>query len=395
MAQPIDFTVNLVAATLDLTVCDAENVVAALLDSRLAEERGPDRYVIAAGVDVDAFPTPEDLQRCNAWRVREAALADRVLNPHSLRLSAVYQDLHVQVPAVDEVRAWFRPRRRELLDLLHSLVATIPGTGAGVRRTGTTALAVALTEALWGLCRAAGAIEDADAALGLGLQAVPQADARTAAVLRARLASVLADRGRVEAAVDELDAAVGFARDAGDLRVTGLVLATRGRVLALAGKAAAAVEDLRAGLTIAQGRGDTRVVGKLELALGSALRDLSATDVAAVHLTVATGLLAAFGDDVGQARAEVALASVLTTQGRPAQALRLLEIALRVLRRHGNPAYLADACHQRCLALLADGCRPEEVRAAGAEAVQCYRTVGRHDLADALQLHMATAIDSG
>jgi tetratricopeptide (TPR) repeat protein len=394
MSRPLDFGVSLVAATLDITEREAKNVVAVMTDAGVIDERGADRYVIAAGVDVDAFPAPEDLQRCNMWRVREAALADRGVNPHSWRLAPMYQELQEEAPTAAGAKAWFTPRRQELLDLLSALAATIPETDRTVRNTGSSVLAQALTEALWGLCRGIGAIEDADAALRLGLRAVPRSDTGLTAVFLARFASVLVDRHRVGDAINELDAAVRFAREADDDRVLGLVLATRGRALQNAGETVSAVDDLRAALRIAQARRDTRVEGKIQLALGTALRDLSKPDAAENHLTVATGLFGTFGDDLGQARAQAALASVRTTQGRADEALGLLDLALKVLRHNGNPVDIAEACRQRCLALLAQGGWSDAANRAGADAIQHYREYGRHDIAEALRRQLAKASDS-
>lgn len=87
---------------------------------------------------------------------------------------------------------------------------------------------------------------------------------------------------------------------------------------------------------LALAAGDAVYQAKAQLFLGHIAVRRAHWQEALTHFDTAHALVSAYGDEVGRATVQTHLGSVLTELGQWDTAARLLEDAVRVLRRHGN-----------------------------------------------------------
>nr|WP_042186858.1 tetratricopeptide repeat protein [Kibdelosporangium sp. MJ126-NF4]CEL17620.1 transcriptional regulator, SARP family [Kibdelosporangium sp. MJ126-NF4]CTQ91152.1 transcriptional regulator, SARP family [Kibdelosporangium sp. MJ126-NF4] len=370
---------SMVAALLGGSGSAAQNVLAELGRAGYVTQHGAYRYQLHKVIQpASAQHDPTVLRPVVEWMAQRATQAERIIQPHSWRLSSVYQMPGQVFTDADHAMNWFREHRVRLMTLLTLALDQ-----------GWNELAWQVAEPLWGLCRYAGQFHDELVSQQIAVQALDRLNQQRASVFHSRAAHAHTDLGQHEHAEREATLAIGQARAAKDRMALSTALYTRGRARHAAGDPRTALSDYQEALELAVEVDSPRSKALRHRRIGAALAELDETDRALAHLRQAVALMDSISDHVGHARALTELGRVLRQAGHPYEASDTLGPALLVMRNSGSDRYIADVLTELGHTSEATG-GLFSARNYFTEAADKYAATGRADLTDRLRAHLSS-----
>lgn len=315
---------------------EGHDVLAELLDAGRAARLDEHHYQL----DVVMQPASDDLTGYGTvlmWHARDAARADRTIQPDSLRLGLIYEQANTPFSSPAAAVNWFRDNETRLLQMLN-----------GAMQYGLYDVLCELAEPLWALARYIGHNNTAVMSQFAAIDALNHFDdgqrERRRATASARVAFSLSSMGLHEEAIANADSAVLRASALDDALVLSIAHSVRGRAHEFAGNLIAAIEEYEISLTLAEKVEDARSIALRHRRIASAKAKRGDTTTAVItHLRTAEKLMIEIGDRHGHARVLTYLGQALLDAGQPAEALAAITPAFEALHAAANALHLAEA----------------------------------------------------